>query len=186
MGGGTGAGGGIGATTVVTGAGTGLTTTFLSSFRRRPLLTMAVSSSLSIPRTLPAETEVADKAADATRRAKVFLMNIVDDDLKDLISVYPLRKQSQINQCKGLINMFEHNGWIRIFASKREKTDSTDFSGICFTSQSYEILVDDDESSIGEFVTFIIYWTNDCFARASEKKILFGFRILFYARRFGI
>ena len=55
-------------------------------------------SSWYIPRTFPAETEDAMKAAVAPRRAKVFLMNMVDDAdveiLKERKSNYPFARLS--------------------------------------------------------------------------------------------
>ena len=75
VGGATGAGGATGTTT--TGVEPGLVLFLFSSLRLRLRVTVAVSSSLVTPRTLPAVTEDAERATEANRRTKDFLMNII-------------------------------------------------------------------------------------------------------------
>lgn len=103
VGGGIGAGGSVGDGGRV---GCGTTT---SSLRKRlrvmPSTSPRVPSSWYIPRTFPAETEDAMKAAVAPRRAKVFLMNMVNDadvkTLKERKSNYPFARQSQLMEVLG-------------------------------------------------------------------------------------
>ena len=95
---------GVGGTggSVGDGGRVGCGTTTMSSLRTRlrvmPSTSPRVPSPWCIPRTFPAETEDAMKAAVAPRRAKVFLMNMVDDAnvkiLKERKSNYPFARQS--------------------------------------------------------------------------------------------
>ncbi len=92
VGGGTGAGGSVG-----DGGRVSLGTTTLSSLRTR--LRVIPSTSLKVPPSCKAETESAMKAAVAPRRAKVFLMNMLNANMESrmikLEIIYPFARQSQ-------------------------------------------------------------------------------------------